>query len=317
MIYQSANEAWLSVLRDVMTDGQESKPRDMRVRELVGYSKTMEMSRPVVSVSSRKLSRKFLAAEALWILSGDNRVSTISKYNSVIANFSDDGTYFAGAYGPRVVDQLSYVVDNLVKDHDSRQAVMTIWRSNPRPSKDIPCTVAIQFLLRPNPYTGDDEVHCVDTMRSSDAWLGWPYDVFNFSMLSAIVALMYKHRTGSSLGMGTLTLQAGSQHLYDRNWDAVNEVRNAPAALDYRPFDLSEFGSPAELMEHLESVRDNVPGKASFMAEFLDVPKCPTCDGNRVVRRVDKHLGPYNVCLDCEKRDSAALGIEQLVKEGY
>ena len=75
-----------------------------------------------------------MAAEALWILSGDNKVETIAPYNKNIKQFSDDGIIFQGAYGPRIISQLDYVIESLRKDRESRQAVLTIWNPNPKPS---------------------------------------------------------------------------------------------------------------------------------------------------------------------------------------
>jgi thymidylate synthase len=287
----SASWAWLNLLKDVMEKGQESKPRDMRIKEILGYQATLDMEYPVISVIERKLQRKFLAGEAYWILTGDNRVSTISPYNSVIAKFSDDGRYFNGAYGPEVVDQLTYVVDSLVKDHDSRQAVMTIWRKNPRPSKDIPCTVAIQWFLRKRVDGAGievDEIHCIDTMRSSDAWLGWTYDVFNFTMLTTLIALMYKERTDTTLTLGKLRMQCGSQHIYENNWEAVTrilygqpqdprELGSVPC-IPYAPLSIRDFDGPDHLMSHLDMVRegtiwDKNTSKANFMHEFMPKEK--------------------------------------------
>lgn len=224
------NAQWLRVLEEVLQNGNESAPRGKPILEILGYQTKILMSSPVMTIAERKLSYKFMCAEAAWILDGDNRVESITGFNKNIAKFSDDGVYFAGAYGPRIVDQLTYVVDTLVADPDSRQAVIEIWRPNPRSSKDVPCTISVQWFVR------NGALHCVDTMRSSDIWLGWPYDVFNFSMLSAYIVLLIKHRnlgwlpngsdnkkyeTLHNLKLGTLILNAGSQHLYEENFDAA------------------------------------------------------------------------------------------------
>lgn len=271
---KDANDAWVKMLGDVMEEGKECRPRGMRIKELIGYQSVVDMARPIVSVEARKLSRKFLAGEAYWILSGDNRVSTIAPYNSAIAKFSDDGTYFNGAYGPRVVDQLSYILDNLTSDHDSRQAVMTIWRANPRPSKDVPCTVAVQWFLRKRVDSADNEydvIHCVDTMRSSDAWLGWPYDVFNFSMLTAYVALLYRERTGKSLILGNLHMNCGSQHVYETNWEGVVNLLRFRMMKKLESFDHNEFEKPQDLLDHIAAVRDEDAHrmKTAFMKELM------------------------------------------------
>jgi thymidylate synthase len=219
---QSTNEVWLTALRNCMMSGRDAAPRGMRIKELIGYQTITPLAAPVLTVTDRKLGYRFMAAEAAWILSGDNRVSTISPYSNAISRFSDDGYFFHGAYGPMIRDQLHFIIDSLNSDPDTRQAVLTIWRPNPRPSKDIPCTVNIQFLIRNN------VLHVIDTMRSSDLWLGWPYDVFNFSMLARYVICHLNNKPD----LGILVLQAGSSHLYEQNWDDVERLIEGCAAAD-------------------------------------------------------------------------------------
>jgi thymidylate synthase len=161
--------------------------RGLQTMEILSHQTEVDMSYPIVTLKARKLGYKFMCAEAWWILTGQNTVETIKPYSKEIERFSDDGVYYNGAYGPRIVDQLTYAVDCLAKDPSSRQAIIEIWRPNPRDSKDVPCTIAVQFLIR------DNHLYCIDTMRSSDLWLGWPYDIFNFTMLSArILELLAK-----------------------------------------------------------------------------------------------------------------------------
>lgn len=219
-----ATFVWLNLVGDLLKHGHRAAPRGKSVLELVGYRTRINMYTPMVEVPDRKIGRKFRAAEAAWILSGDNRVETIAPYAKHIADFSDDGVTFAGAYGPQLQPQLEYVASCLATDRESRQAVTTIWRQNPLPSKDIPCTVAVQWLIR------NDKLHCVDFMRSSDAWLGWPYDVFNFSMQTYWLQKHLRRVHGIQVGLGQLTLMAGSQHLY-----AVNEeaARRLPLNFEY------------------------------------------------------------------------------------
>ena len=218
-VHISATHAWTKLLQTLTSHEIDSvAPRDQQTKEVLGVSTSFDMCYPVVTNATRNLGYKFLAAEAAWILSGDNRVETIAPYAKKIGDFSDDGIRFFGAYGPRIVDQISYIVDTLVRDCHSRQAVMTIWRPNPRATKDVPCTVSVQWLIR------NGQLHCIDSMRSSDAWLGWPYDVFNFSLLSAMIAVEYRMRTGVYLAPGTFTLIAGSHHLYERNYERAKSI---------------------------------------------------------------------------------------------
>jgi thymidylate synthase len=256
----SAGYVWNRVLEDVLDHGVICSPRGKRVKELIGYQSVIDMSRPVVNVTARKLGRRFMCAEAAWILSGDNRVATIKNYSPTIDSFSDDGVYYRGAYGPKIVDQITYAVDKLLEDPDTRQSVINIWRENPRESKDVPCTISVQFLIR------GDRLHVIDTMRSSDAWLGVVYDWFNFSMLAGYVLLLLRERRDEARGslstslmferlsLGSLYLNAGSEHLYETNWEAARTiVQDDPRdRWPYEPFDpLGQFVSPGHLIEHL------------------------------------------------------------------
>lgn len=246
---------WLETLEKALAQGKEVSPRGRKTLELPQHTVVVDTRRPVLLVPERKLSYQFMAAEAYWILTGDNRVETIAPWNRHIAQFSDDGKVFAGAYGPMVVDQLDYVVKALAKDCDTRQAVMTIWRPNPPPSKDIPCTVALDFKLR------DGKLNCHAFMRSSDQWLGLPYDVFNFSMLTHLVCGAY-HMAGQRpvIEPGTLYLTAASSHLYEEQWDSARKLIRQSYASCTAKTPEKLYTSPAKLLATLEMLRDTKAG---------------------------------------------------------
>ena len=190
-----------------------SKPRGMEVKEKIAGQYKVPMP-AYLSLKSRKVNTKFMFAEAAWIISGSNRLEDIEPYMKKYADFSDDGVFLRGAYGPKVVDQLSYVVDTIVKDNDTRQAVINIWRERPGASKDIPCTLSMQFLLR------DGKLNMVTTMRSNDIVLGFTYDVFTFSMVAKSVQLLLKQR-GIKCELGDLYVNAGSLHLYETHYAQI------------------------------------------------------------------------------------------------
>jgi len=123
----NVNATWIQGLYHIAM-GQEVGPRGHMTREVLAAQTKIPMKSPVLTVRERKLGYKFMAAEAAWILSGDNRVATIEPYSKVIAQFSDDGERFFGSYGPKVVDQISYVVDKLIEDESTRHGLINIWR---------------------------------------------------------------------------------------------------------------------------------------------------------------------------------------------
>lgn len=255
MQIQDFSITWLNALNDVLTNGQLVAPRGSLTREILHRAIEVDMKRPVLRIPGRKLSYTFMAAEAFWILSWDDRVETIAPYNNRIAEFSDNGKTFFGAYGPKIVSQLPYVVEKLCEDETSRQAGLTIWRECPPPTKDVPCTVAIFFSLR------NYKLHCQVFMRSSDLWLGVPYDVFNFSMLGHLVCGLLNERTvdAVSISPGRLYLTAASSHLYERNWGDARACLQGPVVLGQRETPSALWEAPQYLMDHLKALRETVP----------------------------------------------------------
>ena len=197
------------------------KPRGLKITEKINDSWIIDMDDPIITLPERKLSYSFMFGEAAWMLEGRNDVESVSKYVDGVKRFSDDGETFYGAYGPKILTQWSYVIKTLVTDRDSRQAVINIWRENPRSSKDIPCTLSLQFFLR----EASDELwlHTVATMRSNDAWLGTPYDTFNFSAISFWIAL-HLNRNGIKCKVGSLNIQAGSRHIYETDFKKLDSL---------------------------------------------------------------------------------------------
>lgn len=205
---------WLELLRTYFMRGEVVSPRGQNTRELRNVVLSID-ARDCLLLGPRNLNYRFSVAEWLWISLGRSDVDSLARYNSVMRNFSDDGVKLAGSYGPRIYSQLDYIKANLTKDRTSRQAVLQIWKESPLPSKDIPCTLSAQFLWRGH------QLHATWTMRSSDAWLGLPYDVFNFAMITNALA--------GELGArpGTVTLQLCSSHLYERHFDAARAILSA------------------------------------------------------------------------------------------
>jgi len=260
----SANLAWNKMLSKVLSFGKQCYPRNKKTLEVLSHTSVINMNYPVITIPERKMNYSFMCGEAYWILSGSNKVKDIEPFMKAITKFSDNGIHFDGAYGPKVVDQLNYVCLTLLNDMDSRQAVLNIWRENPRESKDIPCTLSLQFTIRNN------RLHCIVNMRSSDGWLGWVYDIFNFSMISAWVAIYLRQNNGfHNLQLGNLHLHAGSQHLYQSNWQiSIDIVKQLIKKNTYKniEFNIDAYKLPEQLVEDLF---DCGMGSNSFQDSFF------------------------------------------------
>jgi thymidylate synthase len=117
----------------------------------------------------------------LWYLSRENNLDFISYYIGGYDNESEDKLTVHGGYGPRLFkqrghDQVRNVVEMLTRQPSSRRAVIQLFNAEDisRRHREIPCTTTLQFLVR------DGRVHMITTMRSNDAFVGLPHDVFCF-----------------------------------------------------------------------------------------------------------------------------------------
>lgn len=252
---QDFSKTWLQLLTDIFVMGENVSPRGKLTSEIPQKTITVDMRRPVLCIAERSLSYRFMAAEAFWILTGDNKVDSIAPYNARIASFSDDGEKFFGAYGPKIADQMDYVIRKLRQDPDTRQAGLTIWRENPPETKDVPCTVAVFFNIR------SGKLNANVFMRSSDAWLGIPYDVFNFSMLSHLVCayLNTAPSANSEITPGTLYLTAASSHLYESNWADARKCLNTKV-VEQNPTPDFLYKHPTVTLATLGDLRETYPG---------------------------------------------------------
>lgn len=158
----------------------------------------------------RELSMRYAVGEFLWYLSGSNSLSEIQKYTKNWDRMSDDGKTVNSNYGWCIkekfgFDQFDYVYNLLKENPETRQAVIHIKTADNRKSKDVNCTVCLQFFIRNN------RLYLTTYMRSNDIWFGFPYDVFVFTNLQIIMSMKL------GIPLGHYTHIAGSLHLYARD----------------------------------------------------------------------------------------------------
>lgn len=204
------NSAYRGLANYIITDGMNAGPRGLPTREVLGVS--FRVHNPMHNIlhhPDRDLNYKFMVAEFLWILFGYDDTETIGKYNKRIVEFSDDGVKMWGAYGPRLMVNLPYVIAKLQEDPQTRQAVALIWETPWQPTKDVMCTLTLQFIRR------DDFLNLIVNMRSSDIYLGLPYDFYVFSQFLNLVC----HHLNCLPGF--LQFNLGSSHMYDKDLDKL------------------------------------------------------------------------------------------------
>ena len=219
LFYEDAGVLYKYLLMELVNNGYNIKVKDRLTKEILGMHLILnDPLKNIILSPTRHINLRFAVAEWLWIMKGRNDVEYLAQYVHKMWMFSDDGSILSGAYGPKIMEQMEYVTNTLGRDNNSRQAVMTIWERNPPPSKDIPCTIALQFIIR------DDKLNMFVNMRSSDAWLGIPYDIFSFTMIQNYLAYMLH------VDLGKFHMFLGSSHLYMDNLGLAQEV-----ALEFAP----------------------------------------------------------------------------------
>lgn len=241
----SLDDLLFKVYKQILGRGTAIKPSKGPAREISGV--LLKLSTPRVRLS-RSESRSLLFSclgELLWILAGSNRLDFIQHYIPGYDEFSDDKKTIYGAYGPRLFgaspnDQVLRVIQVLKDKRDSRQAVLQLFDRTDtlEPHLDIPCTCTLQFLVRAG------RLHMLTSMRSNDAWLGLPHDVFTFTMLQELVA--------RSLGieLGEYKHAVGSLHLYDEHHDKARRFLDEGWQL-HRPMPPMPQGDPWAAVKRL------------------------------------------------------------------
>lgn len=208
------SDVWDQLLAYLLEHGNPTAPRATATKEKLNVSLHVENPRSNILVNNtRNLGYRAMVAEWLWIASGTNKLEPLLYYNKNYAKFSDDGVTLYGAYGPRIRAVWNTVAELLKYDPDSRQGVISIWAPDTRrDTKDTPCTLSLQFIIRKN------RLHLTVNMRSSDAWLGLPNDFYVFSQLQNEMACNVEQN------MGNLTMNLGSSHLYSTNFEAAEKA---------------------------------------------------------------------------------------------
>lgn len=224
----SLDELYIAAISQVLNNGLPVVARGLSFKECTFQHLVLSNPRSrIVYNPIRCLSKRFLIAEFIWMMSGQCNLEMISHYNKRMAEFSDDGVGLNGAYGPRLrhwslqhgdVDQLENCLKRLKSDIYTRQAAIVIL--NPaidfvEYTKDVPCNNYLQFLCR------DNKLHLLCYVRSNDLYLGLPYDVFHWTMLQEMYATML------GVDLGEYHHFVGSLHIYDQDMSSMSNIVTA------------------------------------------------------------------------------------------
>lgn len=229
--YGNANEAWEDLYYGLNVDGDVRSPRGLKVKETLGCNiYILNPMDNLVYNPFRGVSPIYISKEYEWYKSGSRKVedaSKLSKFWETIAN--PDGTVNSnyGAYifvkesdGKSVWEK---TVEILRNDSDTRQAIIQIPIMPGRGSKDTPCTSHIHFQIR------DRKLFATTVMRSTDVILGFPLDIFQFTMWQIEMA----KELGLELGWHRFI--SDNLHVYEKNWiENINDEFAFYYATEYK-----------------------------------------------------------------------------------
>lgn len=218
---ETLDEAWLTWFEKMKECSESIESRDGQVTAEVINAITVidDPTKNIMNNDIRKLSLRYAIGEMLWYLSGNPELKAIQHYTKAWDRMSDDGETVNSNYGYIIKEaynfnQYEYCKQLLIKDKNSRQAIIHIKvpkNTLEQPTKDLNCTVCLQFLIREN------KLYCTTYMRSNDLWLGFPYDIFQFTCIQVRMAMEL------GLDIGSYTHIAGSLHIYERDFKKALE----------------------------------------------------------------------------------------------
>lgn len=224
-------------------------PRGSKIKENIGMTLVLENPRArLLSSKTRDTNYGFAVGEFLWYWQGKRDLATMKYYNKRMTNFSDDGITLNSAYGYRLrkryffphetapgqgMTQWEVTKRTLTEDPDSRRAVMLINQPEDEVgawvhgSKDVPCTLSLQFFIRDNKL--DLHAH----MRSNDVMWGLTYDLFSFTLMQECMLLDLKtNEKFKDLQLGKYIHTAGSMHLYETHFEQAKKIVEEYSQLD-------------------------------------------------------------------------------------
>lgn len=205
-----------------------TSPRGFKIKERLNESYAIINPRSNLFVNNeRSIPKKYLAGELLWYFTGDNKLETISKYSGFWSNIANTDGTLNSAYGDLLftrkneagVNQWQWAYNQLVKDKDSRQAIMYFGRPDFQKfdCKDFVCTCFGQFFIRDNTLS----LHI--TMRSNDIIKGTTFDIPFFTLLQQNMYLLLRE-VYPDLKLGNYIHNVMSLHLYERDFELADKM---------------------------------------------------------------------------------------------
>ena len=215
---------YLDLLREIRDNGVTKTDRTgVGTKSIFGHQMRFNLQDGFPLLTTKKVFLKGIIYELLWFLKGDTNIKFLTDHNVHIWDeWADENGDLGYVYGKqwrswettdgRVIDQISQVVD-LIKNHpDSRRILVTAW--NPADIDKMalpPCHCLFQF------YVADGKLSCQLYQRSADTFLGVPFNIASYALLTMMLAQV------CGLEPGEFIHTTGDTHIYLNHLNQVNE----------------------------------------------------------------------------------------------
>lgn len=235
---------YLDLMRYVLEHGARKDDRTgTGTLSVFGYQMRFDLSEGFPLVTTKKAHTKSIIHELLWFLKGETNIKYLTENGVSIWNeWADEKGDLGPVYGAqwrswksadgRTIDQISQVVDQIKKNPDSRRLIVSAWNV---PELDqmalLPCHALFQF------YVVDKKLSCQLYQRSADIFLGVPFNIASYALLTMMVAQV------CDLQPGEFIHTFGDAHLY------LNHLEQARLQLSREPYPLPQMKINPEIRD--------------------------------------------------------------------
>ena len=239
--YLAPMQQYLDLLIHILENGVEKKDRTgTGTRSVFGYHMRFDLAKGFPMVTTKKLHLKSIIFELLWFLKGDTNIKYLKDNNVHIWDeWADENGDLGPVYGKQwrswegsdgiIVDQISDVIHQIKKNPDSRRLIVSAWNVGDLLKMKLqPCHCLFQFYVSNN-KNGQPALSCQLYQRSADVFLGVPFNIASYALLTMVIAQV------CDLEPGEFVHSFGDVHLYN------NHFEQATLQLTRIPFKLPQL----------------------------------------------------------------------------
>jgi len=214
---------YLDLMKHVLENGVEKQDRTgTGTKSIFGYQMRFDLSHGFPVVTTKKLHLRSIIHELLWFLKGDTNIRYLKENKvSIWDEWADDQGELGPVYGHqwrswptsdgKVVDQISNVVEQIKTNPDSRRLIVSAWNVGELDKMALPpCHAFFQF------YVADGKLSCQLYQRSADIFLGVPFNIASYALLTLMIAQV------CHLKPGEFVHTFGDAHLYSNHIEQAN-----------------------------------------------------------------------------------------------